>query len=155
MDKESRKAFVDSVEGINKERDYIILEFHALYPDLTWAESVKALSIEISEGRYSQILNANRDLILKLFARINPLYFKEGRAIELVKMYRRKTKGGVASGKDSADIMEALRKEVEGDKTSIGVFITNKEKDGEPSLTTSDLAFQERIRADLAKSRLR
>lgn len=154
MDKEMRQQFIEAVEGENKDRDFLILECSALYPEYTHAEIIKATGIEIGENRVGQILKANSPLLLKLFAQVNPLYFKEGRMMMLVKMFNRKTKAGVYSGKDPSDILEGMRKEVEGDnKTSIGVVINNKEKD-EPTLSASDVEFQHRIRADLKASRL-
>ncbi len=151
MDKETRERFIKAVEGTNQERDFLILEYHALNPDHTAVELIKNTGIEISEQRVGQILKANSLLILKVFAQTNPLYFKEGRAIELIKMYKRKTKLGVATGKDAADILDVLRKEIEGDhKTSIGVTIHNKGEEGaDVTFNKSERELQNRILADL------
>lgn len=150
MDKETQQRFVEAVEGDNKERDFSIMKYHALSPEATYSEIVNNLALDISEDRVCQILKTNQLLVLKLFAQINPMWFKEGRMMVLTKMFNRKTKGGIYSGKDPIDIVDSMRKEVEGDnKTSVGIIINNKEKDGEVSLKSSDIEFQNRIQSEI------
>ncbi len=125
MRTELREKYKKEVYGTNKDRDYSILELSVLQPDLTYKELVKTLGIELTEGRISAIFTENQSLRFKMFAALNPLMLKEGRAIELVETYLRKKKIAKISNKDFTDILEQLRKEIEGDKPLIDASTHN------------------------------
>ena len=121
MRQELREKCIKEVYGQKKKRDYAILELSALQPHLTYKELIEYLALDITEPRISEILTENKDLRFKLFASLNPLYLKEGRAIELVATYLRKKRTGQLSKKDMVDVLEQLRKEIEGDKPLINI----------------------------------
>lgn len=150
MDNQTKEAFVEAVYGENKGRDFRILEYKSLNPQKEYQEIIEDLALDISVPRVCQIVKDNQDLILKLFAKINPLYFKEGRAMEWVAMYNAKD----ATKEDKMYALEGLRKLLEGDSKSIGDIITNKDKE-DVTLKRNDLEFQERVRAQLKADRVR
>jgi len=121
MRQELREKCIKEVYGQKKKRDYAILELSALQPHLTYKELIEYLALDITEPRISEILTENKDLRFKLFASLNPLYLKEGRAIELVATYLRKKRTGQLSKKDMVDVLEQLRKEIEGDKPLVSI----------------------------------
>ena len=151
MDQETKEIFVEAMFGDNKSRDYRICEYHCNNPEKKYAEIIADLALDITEDRVCQILKVNQDSVLKLFAKINPLYFKEGRARELVKEFNAKD----LTRAEKLEILDALRKEIEGDnKTSIGVIIHNSKNDEDISLKRNDRELQERIREDLLRNRV-
>lgn len=132
MRKELREKYIKEVYGTNKERDYSILELVVLQPNLTYNEIIKALGLDISQARISEILTENQVLKFKLFVSLNPLYLKEGRTFEIVATYLRKKNNGEISKKDGMDLIEQLRREIEGNQPLVKVeqhthFTTIKE----------------------------
>lgn len=150
MDNQTKDAFVEAIQGENKSRDYRILEYKSLYPEKEYSELINDLALDITEERVCQILKNNRHLVLKLFAKVNPLYFKEGRAMEWVALYNAKD----ASKEDKMYALEGLRKLLEGDSKSIGEMITNKDKE-DVTLKRNDFELQQRVRADLKANGVR
>ena len=151
MDQETKEIFVEAMIGENKSRDFRICEYHCANPEKTYREIIDNLALDISEDRVGAILRSNQDAVLKLFAKTNPLYFKEGRARELIKEFNSKD----LPRADKLAILDALRKELEGDnKTSIGVIIHNNKNDEDISLKRNDRELQERIREDLLRNRV-
>lgn len=144
MDNATKEAFIEAIHGDNRNRDYRILEYRSLNPEKPYEELINDLALDISVPRVCQIVKENQDLILKLFAKINPLYFKEGRAMEWVALYREPG----ASKEDKMSALEGLRKLLEGDSKSAGELITNKDKE-DVTLKRNDRELQERISADL------
>ena len=115
--KDRRELYIKQVAGSNQERDYNIIELAALQPHLSYEEIIDFLKLEIGIARLSQIMADNKLLKLKLFAELNPLYLKEGRAFELAQAYmQKKIKNKETSKKDMADILQQLSKEIDGDK---------------------------------------
>lgn len=111
------EAFQKRVIGIKKDRDYKVLELLALNPEIHQSQVATILDIKMSQPRISQIIRDNQTLYLDMVINMNPLATKGGRVVELIKHYRRKSNGG--SHKDVADLLEQVRKEVEGDKALI------------------------------------
>lgn len=144
MDVATKEAFIESMFGDNKSRDFRICEAHCQNPQLTYQELVDNLGLDISEDRVGAILRINQDAVLKLFAKCNSLYFKEGRAKELVALYKQPD----ASKEDKIYILEALRKLLEGNSKSIGELMLNRDNE-DVTLKRNDRELQERICADL------
>lgn len=112
--KERIKA--ESIE--KRERDYSILELLAYQPELTQDEVIGLLHLDCSQPLISTILRNNMVLYLDMTAKLNPLFLEDGRAVELIKHYRKKNKQGTTK-KDVTEILEQIRKEVKGDKPVI------------------------------------
>jgi hypothetical protein len=102
--------------GKNLERDYSVLELLARHPEIHQEEVASILKEDISQPRVSQLLKDNQSLYLDMVMTLNPLCTKEGRITELIKHYKRK-RGN--SKKDHIEIIEQVRKEIDGDKATV------------------------------------
>jgi len=112
-----RDELIQKVSGINKERDFAILELMAYHPEYSQQQILENLNLDFTQANLSIILRNNRILYNTLILELNPLACKEGRLQELIELYRKKKDKGTR--KDIVDLLDQIRNELKEEKSLI------------------------------------